>query len=133
MAKEVGKPAATDWFEQHWTGLCNGRWLLAQASYGNVTNNNQVVAEMDERIHASKENCCNLHVSGKFFKHLRAESLDHEAKLKLTGLHGKFELNPHLSKKGWNFIMEVCADIGLSYLSAVQGGAGQQRDIPQGS
>ena len=37
------------------------------------------------------------------FKHLHAESVKHEAKLNLSSLHGKFESNMHLSKKGWNY------------------------------
>ena len=46
---------------------------------------------MDEGIHVSKEEGGYVHVSGK-------------SKLKLACLHGKFESNQHLSKKGWRFV-----------------------------
>ena len=38
------------------------------------------------------------------FKHLRAESEEAAAKLRLAGLSGKFESNPQLSKKGWKYV-----------------------------
>ena len=41
------------------------------------------------------------------FKHLWAESLKHEAKLKQTGLHGKFKSNPHRVKKGWKYVQTL--------------------------
>ena len=38
--REEGETTAADWFQQNWTGPRNGRWMLANTSYGNVTNNN---------------------------------------------------------------------------------------------
>ena len=43
------------------------------------------------------------------FKHLRAESEEASAKLKLAGLSGKFESNPQLSKKGWKYVQGILA------------------------
>ena len=41
------------------------------------------------------------------FKHLRAESVEHQAKLALAGLHGKFESHPRLTKKGWKYVQTL--------------------------
>ena len=103
---EVGESAAAAWFEQHWTGPGNGRWLMAHASYGNVTNNNCIESlwRWMKEFTCQKKRVAMCMFLANLFKHLRAESVEHEAKLELAGLHGKMESNPHLSKKGWRFV-----------------------------
>ena len=79
---------------------------MAHASYSNVTNNNCIESwwRWMKEFTCQKKRVAMCMFLANLFKHLRAESVEHEAKLKLAGLHGKFEPNPHLSKKGWRFV-----------------------------
>ena len=104
--REEGETAAADWFQQYWTGPRNGRWMLANTSYGNVTNNNCLESwwRWMKEYTCQKKRVAMCMFLGNLFKHLRAESEEACAKLRLAGLSGKFESNPQLSKKGWKYV-----------------------------
>jgi len=82
---------------------------MAHASYSNVTNNNCIESwwRWMKEFTCQKKRVAMCMFLANLFKHLRAESVEHEAKLKLACLHGKFESNPHLSKKGWKFVQTI--------------------------
>ena len=96
----------TDWFQQYWTGPRNGRWMLANTSYGNVTNNNCLESwwRWMKEYTCQKKRVAMCMFLANLFKHLRAESEEAAAKLRLAGHSGKFESNPQLSKKGWKYV-----------------------------
>jgi hypothetical protein len=98
--REEGETAAADWFQQYWTGPRNGRWMLANTSYGNVTNNNCLESwwRWMKEYTCQKKRVAMCMFLANLFKHLRAESEEACAKLRLAGLSGKFESNPQLSK-----------------------------------
>jgi len=70
-----------------------GRWLLAHSSYGNVTNNHCLESwwRWMKEYTCQKKRVAICMFLANLFKHLRAESVEHQAKLNLAGLHGKFE------------------------------------------
>ena len=78
---EVGETTAAAWFEQDWTGPRNGRWLMAHASYGNVTNNNCLESwwRWMKEYTCQKKRVAMCMFLANLFKHLRAESVEHDA------------------------------------------------------
>ena len=125
---EMGESDAARWFEQHRTGMRNGRWLLAHSSHGNATNKNCLESwwRWMKEYTCQKKRVAICMFLANLFKHLRAESVEHQAKLALAGLHGKFESHPRLTKKGWKYVQTL----DYSTFRLCKGGAGQQCKVP---